>query len=105
MRLIRMDQLMCKHEWVLIERPRHIKYDYMVAKLWLVNVGVRNVRRLRIGRWLDIRLEIYLRKLIHKLWVLRGGRMKVKKLLIGFLILGLVLSFAGCGDKVINDSG
>ncbi|MFR0829863.1 MAG: hypothetical protein ACLSGM_00890 [Thomasclavelia sp.] len=19
---------MCKHEWVLIERPRHIKYDY-----------------------------------------------------------------------------
>lgn len=31
--------------------------------------------------------------------------MKVKKLLIGFLILGLVLSFAGCGDKVINDSG
>lgn len=23
-----MDQLMCKHEWVLIERPRHIKYDY-----------------------------------------------------------------------------
>lgn len=28
MRLIRMDQLMCKHEWVLIERPRHIKYDY-----------------------------------------------------------------------------
>lgn len=31
--------------------------------------------------------------------------MKVKKLLIGFLILRLVLSFAGCGDKVINDSG
>ena len=31
--------------------------------------------------------------------------MKVKKLLIGLLVSGLALSFAGCGDKVINDSG
>lgn len=31
--------------------------------------------------------------------------MKVKKLLIGFIVSGLVLSFTGCGDKVINDSG
>lgn len=31
--------------------------------------------------------------------------MKVKKLLTGFLVSGLVLSFAGCGDKVINDKG
>lgn len=31
--------------------------------------------------------------------------MKVKKLLIGLLVSGLTLSFAGCGDKVINDSG
>ena len=39
------------------------------------------------------------------MWVLRGDRMKVKKLLTGFLVSGLVLSFAGCGDKVINDKG
>lgn len=31
--------------------------------------------------------------------------MTVKKLLIGLLISGLALSFTGCGDKVINDSG
>lgn len=31
--------------------------------------------------------------------------MKIKKLLIGLLISGLTLSFAGCGDKVINDRG
>ena len=31
--------------------------------------------------------------------------MKVKKLLIGLLISGLTFSFAGCGDKVINDKG
>mgnify|MGYP002609107389 FL=1 len=32
--------------------------------------------------------------------------MKVKKLLIGLLVSGLALSFAGCGgDEVINDSG
>lgn len=31
--------------------------------------------------------------------------MKVKKLLIGLLVSGLTLSFTGCGDKVINDSG
>lgn len=31
--------------------------------------------------------------------------MKVKKLLIGLLVSGLTLSFAGCGDKVINDKG
>lgn len=31
--------------------------------------------------------------------------MKVKKLLIGLLVSGLTLSFAGCGDKVINDTG
>ena len=28
MKWIKVNQLMCKHEWVLIERPRHIKYDY-----------------------------------------------------------------------------
>lgn len=31
--------------------------------------------------------------------------MKSKKLLIGLLISGLTFSFAGCGDKVINDKG
>lgn len=31
--------------------------------------------------------------------------MKAKKLLIGLLVSGLVLLFAGCGDKVINDNG
>ena len=31
--------------------------------------------------------------------------MKVKKLLIGLLVSGLALSFAGCDDKEINDSG
>lgn len=31
--------------------------------------------------------------------------MKIKKLLIGLLVSGLTLSFAGCGDKVINDKG
>jgi len=30
--------------------------------------------------------------------------MKVKKLLIGLLVSGLTLSFAGCGNEVINDS-
>ena len=35
-----------------------------------------------------------------------GGWMKVKKLLIGLLVSGLVLSCTGCGgDEVINDSG
>ena len=31
--------------------------------------------------------------------------MKVKKLLIVLFVSGLTLSFAGCGDKVINDKG
>ena len=32
--------------------------------------------------------------------------MKIKKLLIGLLVSGLVFSFSGCGgDKVINDKG
>ncbi len=31
--------------------------------------------------------------------------MKIKKLLIGLLVSGLTLSFAGCGNEVINDSG
>lgn len=31
--------------------------------------------------------------------------MKVKKLLIGLIVSGLVLSFTGCGDEVINDKG
>lgn len=31
--------------------------------------------------------------------------MKIKKLLIGLIVSGLALSFAGCGDKVINDKG
>lgn len=31
--------------------------------------------------------------------------MKVKKLLIGLLVSVLILSFIGCGDKVINDKG
>ena len=31
--------------------------------------------------------------------------MKVKKLLIGLLVSGLVLSCTGCGDKVVNDKG
>lgn len=31
--------------------------------------------------------------------------MKIKKLLIGLLVSGLVLSFTGCNDKVINDKG
>ena len=48
MKWIKVNQLMCKHEWVLIERPRHIKYDYDGCEV--VNVGVRNVRRLMIGR-------------------------------------------------------
>lgn len=29
--------------------------------------------------------------------------MRIKRLLIGLLVSGLALSFAGCGDKVIND--
>ena len=31
--------------------------------------------------------------------------MKVKKLLIGLIISGLIFSFAGCGSEVINGSG
>ena len=31
--------------------------------------------------------------------------MRIKRLLIGLLVSGLALSFAGCGDKVINDKG
>lgn len=31
--------------------------------------------------------------------------MKIKKLLIGLLVSGLTLSFTGCGNEVINDSG
>lgn len=31
--------------------------------------------------------------------------MKIKKLLIGLFVSGLVLPFTGCGDKVINDNG
>lgn len=31
--------------------------------------------------------------------------MKIKKLFIGLLVTGLVLSLVGCGDKVINDNG
>ena len=31
--------------------------------------------------------------------------MKVKKLLIGLLVSGLVISCTGCGDKVVNDKG
>lgn len=30
--------------------------------------------------------------------------MKIKNLIVGLLMAGLALSFAGCGDKVINDS-
>lgn len=31
--------------------------------------------------------------------------MKIKNLTVGLLMAGLALSFAGCGDKKINDSG
>ena len=31
--------------------------------------------------------------------------MKIKNLTVGLLMAGLVLSFAGCGDKTINDKG
>ena len=31
--------------------------------------------------------------------------MKIKNLIVGLLMAGLALSFAGCGDKVINDKG
>lgn len=31
--------------------------------------------------------------------------MKIKKLLIGLLVSGLTLLFAGCGNEVINDKG
>lgn len=31
--------------------------------------------------------------------------MRIKRLLIGLLVSGLALSFAGCGDEVINDNG
>lgn len=31
--------------------------------------------------------------------------MKIKNLTVGLLMAGLVFSFAGCGDKEINDSG
>ena len=31
--------------------------------------------------------------------------MKIKKLLIGLLVSGLIFSFTGCGDEVINDNG
>lgn len=31
--------------------------------------------------------------------------MKIKKLFIGLLVTGLVLSFTGCSDEVINDNG
>lgn len=26
--IVRMDQIMCNHNWVLLEKPRHLKYDY-----------------------------------------------------------------------------
>lgn len=31
--------------------------------------------------------------------------MKIKKLFVGLLVTGLAISFAGCGDKIINDNG
>ena len=31
--------------------------------------------------------------------------MKIKKLLIGLVATVLVISFTGCGDKIINDNG
>lgn len=31
--------------------------------------------------------------------------MKIKNLTVGLLMAGLVFSFAGCGDKTINDKG
>lgn len=31
--------------------------------------------------------------------------MKIKNLTVGLLMVGLAFSFAGCGDKEINDSG
>ena len=31
--------------------------------------------------------------------------MRIKRLLIGLLVSGLAISFAGCGDKVINENG
>lgn len=31
--------------------------------------------------------------------------MKIKNLIVGLLMAGLTLSFTGCGDKEINDSG
>lgn len=31
--------------------------------------------------------------------------MKIKNLIVGLLMAGLAISFAGCGDKVINDKG
>lgn len=31
--------------------------------------------------------------------------MKIKKLLVGLLVSGLVFSFTGCGDTITNDNG
>lgn len=53
---------MCNHNWVLIEKPRHLKYNYSGLEVVIGKCRCTKCKKIKDRKMIVTRLEIYLRR-------------------------------------------